>query len=509
MTNCHCDLPAGRQGQAPRNDGYTFMDFAHLTIKKFHAGLLAGEFRALDVIQQFFRYIDERDVEIGAYLTLLRDEAGRQAEEVDIAIAKGEKIGMLAGVPFAIKDNMLIAGGRTTAGSKILENYTATYDATVIKKLRRAGAVFLGKTNQDEFAMGSSTENSAYQKTRNPADVTRVPGGSSGGSAASVAAHMALGALGSDTGGSIRQPAAFCGVVGLKPTYGAVSRNGLIAMASSLDQIGPFAKTVEDAATIFSVIAGRDDYDATSVDHAYGDELLNPDLAKIKNLTVGIPSEYFVDGLEPEVRKGVEIAIEKIKSLGLKVKPISLPHSKYALSCYYIIMPAEVSSNLARFDGIRFSPVEGVTRDGSNLLEIYKKSKSKGFGAEAKRRIVLGTFVLSSGYYDAYYAKAQKVRALIKKDFDEAFKEVDVMLTPTTPTRAFKFGEKTADPLAMYLSDVLTIPANLAGLPALSLPVINETNKHKPTELPVGFQLIGKHFHEADILGLGQFYERL
>jgi aspartyl-tRNA(Asn)/glutamyl-tRNA(Gln) amidotransferase subunit A len=485
------------------------MDIAHLTIKKFHEGLKTGEFRALDVVQQFFRYIDDRDGEIGAYLSLLRDEAVRQAEEVDLTLARGEKIGMLAGMPLAIKDNMLIKGFRATAGSKILENYTSAYDATAIKKLKAEKVVFLGKTNLDEFAMGSSTENSAYQKTRNPADTSRVPGGSSGGSAAAVAAHMALGALGSDTGGSIRQPAAFCGVAGLKPTYGAVSRYGLMAMASSLDQIGPFAKTVEDAAIIFRAIAGRDGYDATSVDHKYGDDMVNPDLAKIKNLTVGVPSEYFVEGLEPEVRKGVEAAIEKVKSLGLKVKTISLPHSKYALSCYYIIMPAEVSSNLARFDGIRYSSVEGVSRKGLSLLELYKKSKSNGFGAEAKRRIVLGTFVLSSGYYDAYYARAQKVRALIKKDFDEAFKDVDVILTPTTPTRAFKFGEKTADPLAMYLSDVLTIPANLAGLPALALPVTNETNKHKPTEPPIGFQLIGRHFREADILGLGQFYERI
>lgn len=485
------------------------MDLTHFTIKKFNEGLKSGEFKALDVTQQFFKYIDERDDEIGSFLNLLKDEAARQAEEVDIKIAKGEEVGMMAGVPMAIKDNMLIDGSIATAGSKILENYRCAYDATVIKKLKSAGAVILGKTNLDEFAMGSSTENSAYKKTRNPADVTRVPGGSSGGSAAAVAAHMALGALGSDTGGSIRQPAAFCGVVGMKPTYGAVSRYGLIAMASSLDQIGPFAKSAADAAIIFKMIAGRDDNDATSVAMNYDDELLNPDLEKIKNLTVGVPSEYFVDGLELEVRRGVDEAIQKIKSLGLKIKNISLPHSKHALSCYYIIMPAEVSSNLARLDGIRYSPVTGVSRKDLSLLELYKKNKSFGFGPEAKRRIILGTYVLSSGYYDAYYTKAQKVRALIKNDFEQAFKEVDVILTPTTPTRAFKFGEKTNDPLAMYLSDILTIPVNLAGLPALSMPVLNEANKHKPTELPVGFQLIGRHFREADILGLGQFYERI
>jgi aspartyl-tRNA(Asn)/glutamyl-tRNA(Gln) amidotransferase subunit A len=485
------------------------MDFVHLTIKKFHEGLKEGKFKALDMAQNHFRYIEERDAEIGAYLALHKDEAMRQAEAVDIAVAKGEQIGLLAGVPMAIKDNMLVKGTRATAGSKILENYVSAYDATAIKRLRAAGAVFLGKTNLDEFAMGSSTENSAYQKTKNPVDPARVPGGSSGGSAASVAAHMALGALGSDTGGSIRQPAAFCGVVGLKPTYGAVSRHGLIAMASSLDQIGPFAKTVSDAAAIFNAIAGSDPYDATSVAAEYGSELLNPDFEKLRGLTIGIPTEYFVDGMEPEVRKGMDVALERLKSLGLKTKNITLPHTKYALSVYYIIMPAEVSSNLARFDGVRYAPVAGVARGAHNLKDLYVKSRSRGFGAEAKRRIVLGTFVLSSGYYDAYYAKAQKARALIKKDFDEAFKDVDVIFAPTTPTRAFKFGEKTSDPLAMYLSDVLTIPANLAGLPALSMPVVNETEKHKPTELPIGFQLIGRHFREADILGLGQLYERI
>ncbi len=485
------------------------MELTHLTIKKFHEGLLNKKFLAFDVVEDFYKYITEKDSEIGAYLSLNKDEALRQAEMADLAVAKGENVGMMTGVPMAIKDNMLIEGFEATAGSKILENYKAVYDATVIKKLKKSGAVFLGKTNLDEFAMGSSTENSAFQKTKNPADLERVPGGSSGGSAASVAAHMALGALGSDTGGSIRQPASLCGVVGLKPTYGAVSRYGLIAMASSLDQIGSFAKTVEDAAIIFKEIAGVDSYDATSVDAKYGDELLNPDFEKIKGMTVGLPTEYFVDGLDDATRVGVDEAIAKVKSLGLKVKPITLPHTKYALSCYYIIMPAEVSSNLARFDGIRYGNVAGVSRGNHSLAELYKKNRSHGFGAEAKRRIILGTFVLSSGYYEAYYSKAQKVRALIKQDFDEAFKEVDVILTPVSPTTAFKFGEKTADPLQMYLSDILTIPVNLAGLPAISIPVKNETNLHKATTLPVGFQLIGKHFHEADILGLGQFYERI
>ena len=485
------------------------MDISHLTIKKFHDGLLEKKFTALEMAQEFYRYIDEKDPEVGAFLSMGKDTAMKQAEAADIGVAKGENIGLLAGVPMAIKDNMLIEDQPATAGSKILENYKAVYDATVINKLKKAGAVFLGKTNMDEFAMGSSTENSAFKKTKNPHDLERVPGGSSGGSAAAVASGMALGALGSDTGGSIRQPAGFCGVVGLKPTYGAVSRYGLIAMASSLDQIGPFTKTVEDAAILFKEIAGKDQFDATSADAGYGDELTMPDLKKIKDMTVGLPDEYFQDGLEPEVAEGMKEAIKKIESLGLKFKKISLPHTKHALSCYYIIMPAEVSANLARFDGIRYLGVESAEKNAQNLSELYRKTRHLGFGAEVKRRIILGTFVLSSGYYDAYYAKAQKARALIKQDFYEAFKEVDVILTPVSPTRAFKFGEKTSDPLSMYLSDIFTIPANLAGVPAISIPAKGHSDGHPRKELPVGFQLIGKHFREADILGLGQFYERI
>jgi len=482
------------------------MNLDNLTIKRFHDGLVNKEFTALDVVTDFYKSIAQKDKEIGAYLSLQKDVALKQAELIDIAVAKGENVGMLAGVPLAIKDNMLIEGAPATAGSKILENYKATYDATVIAKLKKAGAIFLGKTNMDEFAMGSSTENSAFQKTKNPHDLTRVPGGSSGGSAAAVVANMALGALGSDTGGSIRQPAAFCGVVGLKPTYGAVSRYGLIAMASSLDQIGPFTHTVEDAAIMFNAIKGYDHYDATSVD--FDNRELS--LAELKNKVVGIPNEYFIEGLELEVKNQVDEAINKIKSLGLKIKQISLPHTKYALSVYYIIMPAEVSSNLARFDGIRYGKVNGVLRGVHNLAELYKKNRSLGFGSESKRRIILGTFVLSSGYYDAYYTKAQKVRALIKQDFDEAFKSVDIILTPVTPTTAFKFGEKTNDPLAMYLSDIFTIPANMAGLPAISIPVRSTMSPvANRLSLPVGFQLIGKHFHENDILGLGQLYERI
>ena len=480
----------------------------NLTIKKFHEGLLNKEFTAAEITKEYFERIEIRDTEIGAYLSLMKENAFLEAEKTDIKVAKDEEIGMMAGVPMAIKDNMLIDGFPATAGSKMLEHYRAAYDATVIQKLKKEGTVFLGKTNMDEFAMGSSTETSAFKKTKNPRDLERVPGGSSGGSAAAVAGSMALASLGSDTGGSIRQPAGFCGVVGFKPTYGAVSRYGLIAMSSSLDQIGPFTRTVEDAAIVFKAIAGKDERDATSFDAKYGEELLNPKLEDIKKLTVGIPDEYFGEGIEPEVAKAVEETIKTIKSLGLNFKKISLPHTKHALSVYYIIMPAEVSSNLSRFDGIRYARLP-IIEHPKNLLDIYHKQKSHGFGVEVKRRIILGTFVLSSGYYDAYYSKAQKVRTLIKNDFVEAFKEVDVILTPVSPTVPFRFGEKTNDPLAMYLSDIFTIPVNMAGLPAISIPCGVSNIEHQTSNLPVGFQLIGKWWREADILGLGQFYERL
>lgn len=456
-----------------------------LTIKKFHEGLLNRDFSALEMTENFFKWIESNDKKINAYLSLDKESAYLKAEKVDLAITMGKKVDVLGGVPLAIKDNILITGQPCTAASKILENYKASYDATVITKLKAVNAVFLGKTNMDEFAMGSSTENSAFKVTKNPHDLNLVPGGSSGGSAAAVASHMAVAALGSDTGGSIRQPADFCNVVGLKPTYGAVSRYGLIAMASSLDQIGPITKTVEDSAILFNAISGHDSYDATSADMIYGEELMNPKLERIKEMTIGLPKEYFIDGVEKSIREKIEKVIQSLKTLKIKFKNISLPHTNYALSCYYIIMPAEVSSNLARFDGVRYA----------SLAKDIKLNKSLGFGPEVKRRIILGTFVLSSGYYDAYYSKAQKVRTLIKKDFDEAFKEVDVILTPVSPTGPFKIGEKTKDPLSMYLSDIFTIPANLAGLPAVSI--------------PPGFQLIGKPWREADILGVGQFFERV
>ncbi len=481
------------------------MHLHDLTIKKTREGLLKKDFSVLELTQATFDWIEKKDKEINAYLNLHKDEAIRQAEAVDIKIAKNEQVGMIAGSMIALKDNMVIEGEITTAGSKILKDYRGSYDATVVRKLKNKDAVIVGKTNLDEFAMGSSTENSAFQLTKNPHDLERVPGGSSGGSAAAVASHMAVAALGSDTGGSIRQPAAFCGVVGLKPTYGSVSRYGLIAMASSLDQIGPFTKTVEDAAILFKEISGKDKFDATSVDTNYGSELLDPKLEDMKRLRIGIPDEYFIEGLDPEIGDRIGSTIEVLKSLGIQTKKISLPHTKYALSCYYIIMPAEVSSNLGRLDGIRY----GTRYSSDSLIELYKKNREEGFGPEAKRRILLGTFVLSSGYYDAYYAKAQKVRRLIKNDFEEAFKEVDVILTPVTPTLPFKFGEKVNDPLAMYLSDIFTIPVNLAGLPAVSIPIKDGKELAQSKKLLAGFQLIGRHWREADILGIGQYYERL
>ena len=482
------------------------MELLHnLTIKKFHDGLLNKEFSALEVTQAYFRRIKEHDGEIGAYLSLAEESATREASAVDVAMAEGEDVGALAGVPLAIKDNILIEGLPATAASKILENYVASYDAGVITKLKSERAVFLGKTNLDEFAMGASTENSAFKITHNPHDHSRVPGGTSGGSAAAIAAHFAVAALGSDTGGSIRQPASFCGIVGMSPTYGAVSRSGVIAMTSSLDQVGPMTKTVEDAAILFNAIAGNDPLDATSADHDFGDDLLNPKLEKIKQLVVGLPEEYFVDGTDVAVTKEIESVIEKLKSMGMKFKKVSLPHTKYAISAYYIFVPAEVSSNLARFDGVRYGK---TLREGNSLKDVYLKTRGEGFGAEAKRRIILGTFVLSSGYYDAYYEKAQRVRTLVKRDFDEAFKEVDVMLTPVSPTPAFKIGEKIDDPLAMYLCDMFTLPLKLGGFPAISIPT-KPSSALASGELPIGFQLIGKKWHEADILGIGQFYEKL
>jgi aspartyl-tRNA(Asn)/glutamyl-tRNA(Gln) amidotransferase subunit A len=409
--------------------------------------------------------------------------------------------GPLSGIPVAIKDNILIDGTVCTAGSKILENYTSAYDATVIKKLRNAGAIFTGKTNLDEFAMGSSTENSAFGTTRNPLDISRVPGGSSGGSTAAIAADLSVFALGSDTGGSIRQPASFCGVVGLKPTYGRVSRYGLIAMSSSLDQIGPITKNVSDAALVLNLISGYDPHDSTTVKIDVPDFTKNLDQS-IKGLRVGVPKEFFGQGLDQEVADKIKNGIKKLEDLGCKISEISLPHSKYSVAVYYIIAPSEISSNLARFDGIRY----GYSNpSGQTLLETYINSREDGLGAEPKRRILLGTHALSSGYYDAYYLKAQKVRTLIKKDFEKVFDSgVDVVVGPTSPTTAFKIGEKSADPLSMYLSDVYTVPINLAGLPGISIPCgLGEESK-----MPVGFQIIGRAFDEETVLRVAYQLEK-
>ncbi len=484
------------------------MDLENLTIKKFHEGLVKKEFSAFEMSKKFFDHIEVKDEEIGAYLRITKDLAFSQANEVDVKVAKGEEIDAIAGIPTAVKDNILIEDEPATAASKILKNYRASYDATVIRRLKEKSAIFLGKTNLDEFAMGSSTENSAFKTTRNPYDKERVPGGSSGGSVAAVASDMCVVALGSDAGGSIRQPAGFCGIVGLKPTYGAVSRYGLIAMASSLDQIGSIAKTVEDAEIIFNAIKGKDALDSTSVDL----KEKKFEFENLKDMTVGLPKEYFGEGLEEKIKKEIDEVIKKLKSLKIKFKEISLPHTKYALSCYYIIMPAEVSANLARFDGIRYSRINGI--GAKNLKDIYFNQKGEGFGEEVKRRIILGTFVLSSGYYDAYYAKAQKARRLIKEDFKKSFDisgdGVDVILTPVSPSTAFKIGEKKDDPMQMYLSDIFTITANLSGLPAVSIPTRNfKVNGFQKDDLPVGFQLIGKRFRENDILGIGKYYEKL
>lgn len=480
-------------------------------IRDLHNKLIAKELTAVELAERYLQVIEEREPEIGAFLTVLREEAIHSAELVDEQLKRGEAIDLLAGIPGAVKDNICLAGARTTAGSKILDNYIAPYDATVIKKLKAKNAVILGKTNMDEFAMGSSTESSAYQKTKNPVDTERVPGGSSGGSAAAIAAGEAVWSLGSDTGGSIRQPAAFCGVVGLKPTYGRVSRSGLIAMASSLDQIGPFGTSVEDVAIVFSRISGYDPLDATTAHSGNNkpfEEYLTGD---ITGLRIGVPKEYFSTQLDPRIREFTDSALERFKSLGAIVTEISLPQSTFALPVYYILMPSEVSSNLARFDGIKYglsiNDQKDSARETSALLETYLDTRRHGFGLEVKRRIMLGTYTLSAGYYDAYYKKAEKVRTLIRRDFATAFQTVDVIFSPTTPETAFRFGEKTDDPLLMYLSDIYTVTANLAGVPAISFPIgrIEEAGK----QLPVGGQLMGKWFDEETLLCAADAFERI
>ena len=474
------------------------MELGELTISKVHNYLLKKKFSALELTKAYLDRIKKEDKEISAFLTITESLAIKQAKKIDDLIFRGKNIPVLAGVPFGIKDNILIKGIKNTCASAILEDYTAPYDAFCVKKLKEQGAVILGKTNLDEFAMGASTENSAFFPTKNPYDKKRAPGGSSGGSAAAVASNLCLGSLGSDTGGSVRQPASFCGVFGLKPTYGAVSRFGLIAFASSLDQIGPMAKTASDAQTIFNVISGKDPFDSTSLD--FKTKNSKP---KIKNLRVGVPKEYFTKGLDKRVEKIIRKAIKKIESLGAKTKEISLPHFKYVIPAYYLINTSEASANLARYDGIKygFSSKDLKGKKKNNLLNVYLKSRGSAFGNEVKRRIMLGTYALSAGYYRAYYLKAGKVRTLIRQDFEKAFESIDVIFTPTCPTPAFKLGEKTKNPLLMYLADIFTCSVNLAGLPAISVPVGFADN------LPVGLQIIGKSFEENKILEISKIYE--
>jgi aspartyl-tRNA(Asn)/glutamyl-tRNA(Gln) amidotransferase subunit A len=475
---------------------------AATTIDDVRSAIAERKTTATALARKYYARINKEDPEIGAFLTLCEERALAQAARIDAMAAAGEPLPPLAGVPVAIKDVMVTSGVRTTAASKILDNFVPPYDCTAVARLEAAGAVILGKLNCDEFAMGSSTENSAYHVVHNPRDKSRVPGGSSGGSAAAVSAEMAVVTLGSDTGGSIRQPASFCGVVGLKPTYGRVSRYGLIAFASSLDHIGPFANTVKDAALVLRTIAGRDPMDSTSAETPVPDyvgELKKPIRDSVRALKVGVAKEYFGAGLDPEVRTAVEAAIQKLADLGCEVVPVSLPHTEYAVPTYYIVATAEASSNLARFDGVRY----GFRAKANTLSEMYRQTRDRGFGMEVKRRIMLGTYALSAGYYDAYYLKAQKVRTLLTRDFDEAFKKVDVIAAPTCPTPAFKLGEKVDDPLAMYLADIYTVTANLAGIPGISIPCGENHEK-----LPIGLQLFARHFDEAMLLRVAHAYEQ-
>ena len=469
-----------------------------LTLAEARAGVVEGRRSAVALVAEHYERIAAVDPEIHSYLALTEERALAQAERVDAAARKGDPLGPLAGVPVGIKDVLTVRGVPTTAGSKILQGYLPPYDATVVARLEAAGAVVLGKLNCDEFAMGSSNENSAYGPVKNPRALDRVPGGSSGGSAAAVAAGLCVASLGTDTGGSIRQPAAFCGVVGVLPTYGRVSRYGLIAFASSLDRVGPFARSVADAATMLEVLAGPDEMDATSSQTAtvnYAAEAAKP----VEGLRIGVPEEYFGEGLDPEIRAAIEEALDGLKAVGCSIHKVSLPHTRYAVPTYYVIATAEASSNISRFDGVRF----GLRSDDAGTLSaMFRKTRDEGFGAEVKRRILLGTYVLSAGYYDAYYRKAQQVRALLTRDFVEAFEKVDAIVAPVTPTVAFKLGEKTDDPLQMYLEDIYSVAASLAGICGMSVPC-GETK----AGLPIGVQVLGKHFDEATMLRVGSAIE--
>ncbi len=474
------------------------MNLATLTVHEAGEKLRRREFSAEELTRDVFRRIVQQDAKFQAYITLAQETALEQARRADERLQQQDELHPLLGIPIAIKDNFLTRGLRTTCASKILGDFMPPFESTAVSRLRAAGAVITGKTNLDEFAMGSSGENSAFFPTRNPWQIDRVPGGSSGGSAAAVAADECLAAFGTDTGGSIRQPAACCGIVGFKPTYGRVSRYGIIAFASSMDQVGPMAKDVEDCALLLEAVAGHDPADSTSVNRPvprYVEEMT----AEIRGLRLGIPKEYFVSGMQPDVERAVHEAIHLLENNGAVIKEISLPHTDYAVAAYYIVATAEASSNLARYDGMRF----GHRARGKDLTETYRLSRQEGFGPEVKRRIMLGTYVLSAGYYDAYYLKAQKTRTLIKQDFDAAFLHCDAIITPTAPTTAFSIGEKTQDPLQMYLTDIYTISINLAGLPALSLPCGFDA-----AGLPIGLQIIGRHFDESTVLRVAYAYEQ-
>ncbi|MGA9883114.1 MAG: Asp-tRNA(Asn)/Glu-tRNA(Gln) amidotransferase subunit GatA [Candidatus Acidiferrales bacterium] len=468
------------------------------TVASVRAALAAKKISARELAADFYGRIERRNPDINAYLTLSHERAYAQADRVDSLVARGETLPALAGVPIAIKDVISTRGIRTTCASKILESYIPPYDAAAVERLDAAGAVFLGKTNCDEFAMGGSNENSAYGPVRNPVAPDRVPGGSSGGSAAAVAADLAVASLGTDTGGSIRQPASFCGIPGLMPTYGRVSRYGLVAFASSLDKIGPFAKNVVDAAAVLSVVAGHDPCDSTSAALPVPDYTADIE-QPVKGLRVGVPEDYFGEGLNTEVKQKVEAGIALLEKLGCRRIPLKMPHTDYAIATYYVIATAEASSNLARYDGVRY----GLRVPGSTLTEMYRQTRDRGFGAEVKRRIMLGTYALSAGYYDAYYLRAQKVRTLIARDFSDAFEKVDAIVTPTAPTPAFRLGEKTADPLQMYLADIYTVTGSLAGIPGISVPC-GKTS----AGLPVGMQIFGPHFSESRVLQVARALEK-
>ena len=471
---------------------------ANWTIDSVREGLASKKISARELAADYYKRIEARNPELNAYLTLSQDRAFAQADRVDALVAAGKALPALAGVPVAVKDVISTRGVRTTCGSKILENYIPPYDATAVERLEAAGAVILGKTNCDEFAMGSSNENSAYGPVRNPEAPDRVPGGSSGGSAAAVAAGLAVASLGTDTGGSIRQPGALCGIPAMMPSYGRVSRYGLIAFASSLDRIGPFATNVRDVATILGIIAGRDANDSTSTTAPVPDYAAEAE-KPVTGLRIGIPKEYFGEGMDPEVRKKVEAGIEVLRKLGCEIREIRMPHTDYAIAVYYIIATAEASSNLARYDGVRY----GLRVDGDSLLSMYRKTRGAGFGAEVKRRIVLGTYVLSAGYYDAYYLKGQKVRSLIAQDFRDAFTKVDAIVTPTSPVPAFKLGERADDPLKMYLADIYTVTGSLAGVPGISVPCGKICGK-----LPVGLQIFAPPFGEGRVLQFARAFEQ-